>query len=167
MGRLPGGALPLMALLLMCSGCGSDIVRRAGEPDFINVPEDDPQMTAAIAQARASADRFIAALNHPQPGQKGFSVKARITDGRNTEHMWLTPIRYEGGKFIGAVNNEPVAVRGVKIGDQRSVPPAEISDWMYVDGEKLVGGFTIRVLRDRVPEHERREFDRGFPFKMD
>ena len=37
---------------------------------------------------------------------------------------------------------------------------------MYVDHGVLVGGYTIRVLRDRLSGVERAEFDRNLPFKI-
>jgi uncharacterized protein YegJ (DUF2314 family) len=43
----------------------------------------------------------------------------------------------------------------------------EISDWMYVENKKLIGGYTIRVLRDNMPPEERREFERSVPFTLD
>ena len=38
---------------------------------------------------------------------------------------------------------------------------------MYVDHGKLVGGYTLRVLRDGLSPAERAEFDRSIPFKID
>jgi uncharacterized protein YegJ (DUF2314 family) len=38
---------------------------------------------------------------------------------------------------------------------------------MYVENNKLVGGYTIRVLRDGLSASERADFDKEFPFKID
>jgi uncharacterized protein YegJ (DUF2314 family) len=53
------------------------------------------------------------------------------------------------------------------MGQKVSVEPAKISDWMFVEDRKLVGGYTIRVLRDSVPASERAEFDKSVPFVIE
>ena len=139
---------------ILFAGCDTqernvgDVVKRPGEPDVIMVADDDPRMNAAIDKARVTVEQFIRALSNPQSSQSGFSVKAPIRDGTKVEHMWLTPVRYQNGNFVGKVNNDPDIVKTVKLGDQYDVKKADISDWMYVENGKLVGGFTIRVLRD-------------------
>src|SRR5262249_6721981 len=106
-------------------------------------------------------------LEAPRVGQTGFSIKTPITDGRNTEHMWLNPVTFDGSKFHGTVNNQPEKVTGVELGSKRSIGAKEISDWMYIENGKLVGGFTIRVLRDKLAAKERLEFDKNIPFVID
>ena len=56
--------------------------------------------------------------------------------------------------FQGTVNNEPEKVKTVKMGQKVTVA-AKISDWMYVENRKLVGGYTMRVLRSAYfqPRH--------------
>jgi uncharacterized protein YegJ (DUF2314 family) len=144
----------------MLAGCD-------GQPDVVYLEDDDPKMAAAIKKARSTADKFIAALAAPKPGQVGFSVKLAITEGDHTEHMWITPVRYKDGKFYGQINNDPDQVKTVKIGDQVDVAKAKISDWMYLEKGKLIGGYTIRALRDSQSPAERAEFDRSVPFKFD
>lgn len=118
------------------------------QPPPIQVADDDRRMTTAIEEARAKVDSFIAALSTPQPNQEAFSVKVAINDGDQTEHLWLVPVRFENGKFIGRVNNEPQKVTTVKFGDEIRVAKDEISDWIYAEDRKMVGGFTARVLQD-------------------
>jgi uncharacterized protein YegJ (DUF2314 family) len=38
---------------------------------------------------------------------------------------------------------------------------------MFVENRKLVGGHTLRVLRDAMPADERAEFDKSVPFQVD
>jgi uncharacterized protein YegJ (DUF2314 family) len=131
------------------------------------VADDDPRMNAAMVKARSTVNTFIAALKSPQPGQSAFSVKMAFTDGTNTEHMWLTPVSYDGTQFQGTVNNEPEKVNTVKLGQKVTVAPSKISDWMYVENQKLVGGLTLRVLRDALTPAERVDFDKGVPFVIE
>ena len=166
-------SLLLLAGVAAVAGCGKaepqagDTVKREGEPPIVYVEDDDPKMAAAIDNARSTVDRFIQNLEKPKPSQSGFSVKLPVKDGDNVEHMWVLPVRYENGTFSGTINNEPDKVKTVKIGDQVKVAKDQISDWMFVDDGKLMGGYTIRVLRDSMPEQERHEFDESVPFTFD
>ncbi len=81
--------------------------------------------------------------------------------------MWLNDVTYDGKKFHGVVNNDPNLVKNVKIGDKASVEPGKISDWMYIENGKLVGGYSVRVLRDGLSPAEKAEFDRSVPFKIE
>jgi uncharacterized protein YegJ (DUF2314 family) len=131
------------------------------------VPDDDPRMNAAIDKARANVQNFIASLKSPKRGQSGFAIKVPFSDGANTEHFWLTPVTFDGASFTGTVDNEPELVNNVKMGQTVTVTPDKISDWMYVENHKLVGGETLRVLRDAMPADERADFDKSVPFTID
>ena len=37
-------------------------------------------------------------------------------------------------------------MRGLKDGDPVEVRLADLNDWMYIRGEEMVGGFTVKVL---------------------
>jgi uncharacterized protein YegJ (DUF2314 family)/ankyrin repeat protein len=159
----------LMALSVCC-GCGEDAskptnpLNREGEPPIIYVDENDAKMAAAMSKARLTVQDFIATLGKPKPAQTSFSVKVPIKDGDHTEHIWLMSIRFRDNQFVGKINNKPDRLMTVKLGDEVRVAPDQISDWMYADNGKLVGGFTVRVLRDNMTEDQRRDFDDRVPF---
>ena len=167
----------LAALLITgIAGCGGDqpgaptqghTVERPDNPPVTFVEESDPQMTAAIGQARATVDQFIAALHDPTNSQTDFSIKLAVADGEQVEHMWLTDVRYADGKFTGQIANEPLELTTVSLGDDAEIARDQISDWMYVDDGRLVGGYTIRRLRDSMPPDKRRELDESVPFTLD
>jgi uncharacterized protein YegJ (DUF2314 family) len=117
-------------------------------------------MNAAMEKARKSVDTFTAALKAPKAGQTGFAIKKKFSDGTHVEHMWLQPVTYDGKVFEGEVNNVPADIKGVALGQKVRVAPEEISDWMYLEHGKLVGGYTIRVLREKMSAREREDFDR-------
>ena len=54
----------------------------------------------------------------------------------------------------------------LKLGQLVSVSPAEISDWVYVDNGKLVGGYTIRSHYNEMSSTKKKEFDRSVDFRM-
>jgi len=62
---------------------------------------------------------------------------------------------------------QPAKVKSVKIGQTVTVERAKISDWMYIENRKLVGGYTLRALRETLPPDERANFDKSVPFVID
>ncbi len=146
---------------------GAGCTERPVVDHVVQVSSDDARMNAAIAKARATVGTFVTALQKPKASRSGFSIKIRITKGDDAEHFWLSDVRYDGSAFSGKIDNDPEMVKTVKLGQAASARPAEISDWMYVDHGKLVGGYTLRVLRDGLSPSERAEFDRSVPFKVE
>jgi len=149
----------------------SNVVRREGKPDYIRVEgKEQAKMEQAIERARKEIDTFIAALANPKPTQSHLSVKKPFSwkngDETNYEHIWLSDVTFKEGVFHGRVGNEPVDVKDVKLGDEAILKKSEASDWMFIEDGYLVGGYTIRILRDAMPPDERADFDASVPFKI-
>ena len=82
---------------------------------------------------------------------------ARIwTFGANVNTDQIVPGRYA-----------PYMLKRVKEGDAWTCRVDEISDWMYLKNGRLVGGESIRVLRNKMSASERAKFDASAPFKID
>ena len=147
----------LIALpLLFCLGCqkgsapgGSTDVLGSEDDPVTMVDVDDPEMAAAEKQARESLDDFIKAMQNPEPNQSDFSVKHSFKDGEANEHMWITDLTYVQGKFSGILGNEPALVRNMKIGDKVTINRDQVEDWLYFEGEELIGGYTAKLLMSR------------------
>lgn len=155
-------ALFVVACVLV--GCGKKSPE--GSKNVTFVESNDAGMKAAIEKARSTVAQFTAALKAPKAGRTGLAVKMPFADGQNTEHMWLNNVTFDGTQFHGVVNNEPEHLKNVKIGDKASVEAAKISDWMYVENRQLVGGYTLRALRDAMSPAERAEMDKNLPFTV-
>lgn len=136
-------------------------------PGPVTVPGGNAKMQGAIEKARETVDQFIGVFNAPQPSQSMISIKMKVSEGENSEHMWMAPESYTDGKFRGKLLNDPVDLKGVRLGDSMEVAKGEISDWMYVENGKLVGGYTMRVMRDTLSPQERQDFERNAPFKIE
>ncbi|HQY87439.1 MAG TPA: DUF2314 domain-containing protein [Tepidisphaeraceae bacterium] len=109
-------------------------------------------MIAATARARATLDQFIVRIQaKPDPNHRGFAIKAAFAspDGE-CEHIWITSPTWDGQQFTGQIDNEPLATKLVKLGDVVHVKPDELTDWMYLDSNQLVGGYTVRLLYPTV-----------------
>jgi uncharacterized protein YegJ (DUF2314 family) len=164
--------LACLACLNSCGRSKSDgVVKREGKPDYIRLEgESEEKMNQAIAQSRKEIGTFIEALANPKPSQTYFSIKKPFPwQDRNAtshEHIWLSDVSFRDGKFHGRVGNEPVDVKGLKLGDEVELAKEEASDWMIIDDGSLIGGYTIIALRDAMPPDERKEFDAHFPYKI-
>ncbi len=115
-------------------------------------------MNKAVETARQTVGTFISALKSPQAGQTDFAVKKPFPTGNGNEHIWLSELSFDGKNFRGRVNNDPVDAKNVKMGDMVTVGKTEISDWNFTDKGKLIGGYSVRVLYNRMPEAEKRDF---------
>lgn len=148
MNRTPNIALLLITVLVVSwLGCSK-------QDKVVNVADDDPEMLAAITQARAALPQFWQTFGKREHGESGFSLKVRITDQQGTEHFWLTEIERKDGQTLGTVNNDPDIVGNVKLGERRAIPEADISDWLYMRDGKMVGNYTLKVLFRQMPAKE-------------
>jgi uncharacterized protein YegJ (DUF2314 family) len=135
--------------------------------NIVNLEIDDAGIEAAKAEARRTVDEFIARLDAAE-GIEHQAVKAELlVEGGGTEHVWVTDVTYDGGMFVGAIGNTPIRATGFRMGEIMRVHPAQISDWSYVEGGRLVGGYTIRHIRSRMSDQERRTMDASLPFSIE
>ena len=128
----------ISVFILLLIGCSK-------EPEtLVRAGYDETAMNAAIERARKEVDQFLKVL--AANDADSFSVKAPITDKNGTEHFWITDVRYANGEFAGKIGNDPGIVENVKMGQDWKIKKSEISDWMFVRGEKIHGGYTIDPL---------------------
>ena len=159
---MPGLTLNLKAANLV----GAELAQSGAESAYYQVPSDHAAMHRAVIEARKTVRKFITVLKHPGPGQQDFEVKKPFIQGNEVEHIWLSEVKFAGNRFHGRVDNQPRKVRGLKLGQLVSVNANEISDWLYVDNGKLVGGYTVRVHYNELSPTEKQEFDREADFTM-
>ncbi len=131
------------------------------DDNVVSVSNDDIEMNHAIKNAQDSLPQFITAFISPTGSQTYFSIKGMFRFGYpdDIEHMWVSDLSFHETHFIGFLGNDPVFVEDLKYGDQVKVSLDQISDWMIVDGETLLGGFTIHVLRNKMSLEEKNQFD--------
>jgi uncharacterized protein YegJ (DUF2314 family) len=136
---------------------------------FFQVPKDQHHaaMQLAVKEARKTVEKFITALQNPAPGQQDFEVKKPFIQGKEVEHIWLSDVQFIGKRFQGKIDNRPQKIAGLKIGQLVTVSPRDISDWLYVDNGKLIGGYTVRVHYNELSPQQKQEFDREANFKIE
>jgi uncharacterized protein YegJ (DUF2314 family) len=62
--------------------------------------------------------------------------------------------------FSGEFFEVPAALqKWHKVGERLWFDPDDVFDWMAIDNGHLAGGFTIRVVRDRLSTDDRSRYD--------
>ena len=150
-----------MAILVVAVGC-----KKSDDP-VVQVGDGDSEMNFAISAARASLTNFLAAFRNPQTNQQYFLVKSKFIAGGGFEHIWVADLTYDGREFHGVIANEPERSSGLHFKQAVEVQMGQISDWMFVQDGKLVGGYTSRVLRKRMTAQQRRELDANLPYRYE
>ena len=150
-----------LVLLLLLAIYGDAVMAE----DRTGVAADDPEMIATINNARMTVKQFFDAFMNPKKGQTSFLLKVAFVSGDQTEHIWLADLDFSGPKPRGVVANEP-QIKGVRFKQTVDFDPAHVTDWMYVDNGRLVGGYTTRLLRERMPPDERKQLDARVPYRF-
>lgn len=142
----------------------------ASDENIIYVSQEDEQMNQAINFARSKLDYFIENLKNNPEDQYHYSVKAAFTTAGEdeVEHLWISEVTYDSGYFKGTISNKPRLVDHIQYGQYIQVPVNNVTDWLIVDEDgSVTGGYTIKVLRNRMSDQEREQFDRNTGFIFD
>jgi uncharacterized protein YegJ (DUF2314 family) len=138
-----------------------------GHPGYVQVGDNDKAMARAVEHAQRSLGFFMAALHAKKPGDGTFEIKKAFVDGDKVEHLWISEVTYDGKNFHGKINNRPLDVKNVHLGEPVTVAPREVSDWMFLKAGKMMGGYTTRVLYARLSPEEKAQFDQEAQFKIE
>ena len=167
-----------------------DLGRTKSNPTELLLPEmrsmdavyqatkDDPELLAAIDQARATFPEFLAEANAdlrraiPTLDDVLIKIYASAPEAPDAgEHLWaryIGPDTRHPGRFRGLMLSSPQKVAGtVSKGDTVNLSIKSLSDWLYVKDGKAYGAFTVRVLRSRMSPAEVKEHDAAYPFSFE
>ena len=81
--------------------------------------------------------------------------------------MWLNQLYFKSEQLFGVLDSDPVSVFTVKAGDSLEIQRDKVSDWMYIKNGKLVGGYTIKVLYNKMSKKEREQFKNEVGFDIE
>lgn len=142
--------LLLAASLLLSAAQSTPALAQNPDADpTIAFEADDPVMDAAIAEAQRTLPEFLAVLADPPAGAGEFVIKFPLG---GWEHIWVDNLRVRGDRILGNLANAPEQ-EGHRLGDDVSVPLAEVTDWAYRAPDGVMQGHrTTRVLLQQVPE---------------
>ena len=140
-----------------------------GEPLFVAVSQDHDQMLQAVAKARQTLPQFLSAIRSARFSEATNSVKIKIRDDDSSEkldedrftYLWLWNVQQDAATTLLATVCElpKDGINELKIGSTLRFDHQDVHDWMIVKGSQAWGGFTLRVLRDRMDAQERLQHD--------
>jgi len=122
-----------------------EIFQKITQLPVVGIDGEDPEMLAAVAEARRRWPEFVTAFTKRQPGQN-FAVKAPITRHGHTEFIWISVERLDAEQIHGCLDNDPVDLGQLKSGDHVSVPVKDLNDWVFNQGDQVTGLFTTKIL---------------------
>jgi uncharacterized protein YegJ (DUF2314 family) len=139
----------------------------SGKTGYAKVSDDDKQIDRAVENAQRTLGFFMAALKAKKNGDTVFEIKKGFIDGDKVEHLWIKRVTYDGKNFHGQIDNQPLEVSNVHLGQRITVAPEAVTDWMFLKNGKLIGGYTTRVLYARLLPEDKEEFDKHVEFKIE
>lgn len=138
-------------VLFMLAGASWDLVRVKE-----NITDD---MRAAMVEARKTFPYFEAAFQKPRLDQNYFSVKVPYEDKGELKHVWLNDLSVKDDMVHGRLERKITAhVEQNRLIAELAVPVDEISDWMIIEGDVLLGGYTTRQSILEMPETMRTQW---------
>ena len=128
-------------------------------------------------EARRTFDDFKLALEMKDSTMSNFIVKEEFivkNGNRSTqEHLWIRDVYQDGKVLKGVVDNQPKLTTEVKLNDTVVIDDAKISDWMFYKLEpndtvaRMIGGYSVKFMRNKLSDAERAEFDKQYKVKFD
>ena len=155
----------LIAFLLIASTiyCEDKVIKRDGQPD--TVITNSKKMDSAIKEAKENIKTFITLVKATKD-YKNFFIKRGFPDDKgNHEHIWISLLKYGNGKFTGTLNNKPLNIKKMKLGQVVTVGEKEISDWMITSPKGLKGGYTLVALIYGTKDQETYQKQFGIDWK--
>ena len=115
-------------------------------------------MEAAFQQARDTLDSFIQKIGTSPPNRTLVAVKVRfVLPDSSSQDMWVDGITYQDGSFHGAMGDDIPSLK-LSIDDKITIARKDIVDWMIVEDGKLIGGYTIRLVFQRMSPEQKERF---------
>lgn len=134
---------------------------REDQPDVYSIPSESERMNWAMEKSRWTLHYFEECLHNPKNGQSYFSIKVKIEDGDLVEHIWLSDPSFDDeGNLFGKIGNKPIDITNVALHQNIGIDRDLVSDWMILESGRLIGGYTIRAVREGLTrEQDIKAFD--------
>jgi len=151
--------LPVICFILLFS-CNSPSRDSSRPPSpTVEVGQSDKEIEKIADNARRSLPIFFRNLNRLEKGANNFYVKySLISDDGSVEpkvreQVWLGSIRFKNDAYYGTPANTPIS-HGRKM-KRVNIDTDKITDWMYIQDGKIIGGRSIKYLLEKIPEDQR------------
>jgi uncharacterized protein YegJ (DUF2314 family) len=144
---------------ISCGRPARDVSRRSSPA--VEVEQSDEEIERIAENARRALPIFFRNLARPEKGANNFYVKYPISsDDGSVEQVWLANIRFKNNRYYGTLANTIKSIDRRKKGDTIIINTDKITDWMYIQDGKIIGGRSIKYLLEKTPEERRNEDQR-------
>lgn len=148
------------------------------EPLFAHLNDDDPALLEAVDVAKQSLPQFVEAftknrftpavylvkvpfIDRDDIGESALVRTPDVTTEYPTQRMcrlWLAVNSVLDDLLFCSVLESPVSLR-LAMGASFVIESSLVEDWMINQDGIVYGGFSMRVIRKQLPEHDHRRFD--------
>jgi len=156
--------LPVICFILLSSCNISNRNASLSPSPTIEIEQSDKEIERIADNARRTLPIFFRNLNRPENGANNFYVKYPLSsddiEPKVREQVWLGGIRVKDGVYYGRLTNTPTLQTSKKKDNLIVFDPDIITDWMYIQDGKIMGGQSIKYLLEKTPEDQRNEDQR-------
>lgn len=143
-----------------------DVFKKKKElKEIYSFEETDEEMNLAIETAKVLLYISLIVMQIDKEFERtGIKVAFKTEVGH--EHIWCENVKYTSDDdcFVAQVANEPENINDIEFEDWVRVTADQITDWYVGTSAGIVGGHTLRVIRNRLSENEKIQFDESFPY---
>ena len=145
----------ILCFIILLFSCG----KNADKPSpAVEVERSDKELEKIAENARQALPIFFRNLARPEAGANNFFVKYPLAaDDGASEQVWLGGIRVKDGFYYGRLANTSKLPGGRNKDKLITFDPDKITDWMYIQDGKIIGGRSIKYLLEKTPETQRSE----------
>lgn len=107
----------------------------------------------ASEQARDKLPYFWESFEAAAPADYDFQLKVAFPrkDGQQgAEDAWVDNLARGDDKFVGELMVDPVYLGDLREGAIVEFTDPQIVDWSFISNDKLIGGYTTRVMLPRM-----------------
>lgn len=122
------------------------------DSNLFYVEGEDSDMNAAIAKAKSTLAKVTRRFLNGE--LENFTVKVKVEDGESVEHFWISNTVYSEGFYSGTIEEEARVVSTIQKGQSYRATKEDVTDWMYLENEKMVGNFTLRAMLPNMPKEQ-------------
>lgn len=148
------------------------------EPLFANLDDNDPALAAAVRKARRSLSDFKAAFLERLLWPAVYAVRLPFIDRSQTgeevlvrtpeaaienptspiARLWLSVTSILENLLFCSIQEAPMQLR-LNRHDSFVVDADIVEDWMINHDGVVYGGFSLRLIRDRLSVEDQKQFD--------
>ena len=147
-------AISLFLFLLACSPVPTPIAVPTASEEL----DLDAEMESAFQEARVTLGFFIEQITKPHPNRPYVAVKVRFSPPDSSpQDIWVDNITFTDESFRGNMGDD-IPYLKLSFGEEIVVSTEDVVDWMIVENDKLIGGYTIRLSYERMSPEEKERF---------